>query len=81
MQARIQVPQLGTMEVEGVGGAVKTFEDPLPHEQAPVPLVLDDDPMNENADLEHVMEDIERVRSRTAARTLYHQPRTDADTV
>lgn len=69
------------MEVEGSGGVVKPFEDPLPHEQAPVPLELDDDTMDENDDLNDFVEDIERVRSNTAARTLYHQPRTDADTV
>ncbi len=69
------------MEVEEPGRAVKPFEGALPHGQAPVPLELDVGPMDENDDLNDFAEDIERVRSNTAARTLYHQPRTDADTV
>jgi hypothetical protein len=69
------------MEVERARRAVEPFENGLPHEQAPVPLELDDAPMDENDDLDDIAEDIERVRSHTAARTLFHQPRTDADTV
>ncbi len=69
------------MEVERAGRAINLFEGLLLHEHAPVPLVPDDAAMDDNDDFEDFVEDIERVRSPTAARTLYHQPRTDADTV
>jgi hypothetical protein len=66
--------------MKGVGEEVNSSEDPLPNNLA-VPLVLDDGSIEENDDLQDVEEDIERVRNRNTAQTLFRQPRTDADTL
>lgn len=64
------------------GGGSNSSDDSLPNKLAAVPLVLDDTPMEEeNEILEDVEEDIERHRSRVAARTIFHQPRGDNDTM
>lgn len=61
--------------------AGSSSEDSLPTKIAAIPLVLDDDPMSINSDAcEDLEEEIVRRRVR-AARTLFHQPRGDNDTV
>jgi hypothetical protein len=59
-------------------------EDSLPTRIAAVPLVLDDNLIVGDDDDDENLEDLEEeiVRSRiTAARTLFHQPRGDDDTL
>lgn len=64
--------------------AGSSSEDSLPTKIAAVPLVLDDDLMIDvdNEAYENIDIEEELVRSRVnAARTLFHQPRGDNDTV
>lgn len=61
--------------------AGSSSEDSLPRKIPAVPLMLDDDPMGEDCrDDEDFEEEIVRQRVQ-AARTLFHQPRGDNDTV
>jgi hypothetical protein len=62
--------------MEGEGEAINAVEDFLPSD-----LAVDDEPMDDNETLEDVEQDIERVRNRAPARTLFRQPRSDNDTV
>jgi hypothetical protein len=67
--------------MEGEGETVNALEGLLPNNLAAVPLVPDDDPMGENEALYNFEEDVERMRNRAPARTLFHQPHSDNDTV
>lgn len=58
------------------------LDDPLSNGIPGTPLVLDDTPIeDENEALEDVEGDIERYRSRAAARTVFHHQRGDNDTM
>jgi hypothetical protein len=64
------------------GGREHNFSDNSLPDIAGVPLVLDDRLMeDENEELGDVEGDLERYRSRVAARTVFHQPRGDNDTM
>jgi hypothetical protein len=67
--------------MEGEGETVNALEDLLSNNLAAVALVPDDDPMVENEALHNSEEGVERMRNRASARTLFHQPRSDKDTV
>jgi hypothetical protein len=67
--------------MEREGETVNASEDLLPNNLEAVPLVPDDDPMGENEALHNFEEDVEKMRNRASARTIFHQPRSDNDTV
>ncbi len=59
-----------------------TLDNPLPGTASGIPLVLDDRlVVDEKEVLEDIEGDIEQYRSRVAARTIFHQPRADNDTM
>lgn len=73
------VPFRMARDMNGATGS--SSEDSLPTKISAVPLVLDDDPTSiDNEAYEDMEEEIVRQRVH-AARTLFHQPRGDNDTV
>lgn len=72
---------LASRIMNGIAQAGGSSDDSLPTKIAAIPLVLDDDSMSvDSRDCPELEEEFVRQRP-NAARTLFHQPRGDNDTV